>query len=67
MQPKVMLFDEVTSALDPELVSEVLAVVRQLAREGMTLIMVTHAPELAARCSRVVRLADGRIVGEGLQ
>ncbi|MGL6211853.1 MAG: ABC transporter, partial [Paracoccaceae bacterium] len=35
-------------------------------RHGATLVLVTHAPELAARCSRVVRLADGRIVGEGL-
>jgi polar amino acid transport system ATP-binding protein len=47
MQPKVLLCDEITSALDPELVSEVLAVVRQLAREGMTLIMVTHEMRFA--------------------
>ena len=42
MQPKVLLCDEITSALDPELVDEVLEVVRRLASEGMTLIMVTH-------------------------
>src|SRR5205085_8074147 len=42
MRPKVMLFDEVTSALDPELVGEVLRVIRQLAQEGMTMIIVTH-------------------------
>jgi polar amino acid transport system ATP-binding protein len=42
MQPKVMLFDEVTSALDPELVGEVLRVIRQLAQEDMTMIVVTH-------------------------
>src|SRR5262249_53446561 len=42
MKPKVMLFDEVTSALDPELIGEVLRVIRQLAQEGMTMIIVTH-------------------------
>jgi polar amino acid transport system ATP-binding protein len=47
MQPKVLLCDEITSALDPELVNEVLAVVQQLASEGMTLIMVTHEMRFA--------------------
>ena len=47
MSPKVLLCDEITSALDPELVNEVLSVVRQLAREGMTLIMVTHEMRFA--------------------
>ena len=47
MQPKVLLCDEITSALDPELVNEVLAVVKQLAAEGMTLIMVTHEMRFA--------------------
>ena len=47
MSPKVLLCDEITSALDPELVNEVLAVVRQLAKEGMTLIMVTHEMRFA--------------------
>jgi hypothetical protein len=47
MSPKVLLCDEITSALDPELVNEVLSVVRQLAKEGMTLIMVTHEMRFA--------------------
>ena len=47
MSPKVLLCDEITSALDPELVNEVLAVVKQLASEGMTLIMVTHEMRFA--------------------
>ena len=47
MQPKVMVFDEVTSALDPELVGEVLKVIRELAHEGMTMILVTHEMEFA--------------------
>ena len=47
MSPKVLLCDEITSALDPELVSEVLSVVRELAREGMTLVMVTHEMRFA--------------------
>lgn len=49
MSPKVLLCDEITSALDPELVNEVLSVVRQLAREGMTLIMVTHEMRLPGK------------------
>src|SRR5450830_1751057 len=47
MSPKVLLCDEITSALDPELVNEVLSVVRQLAKDGMTLIMVTHEMRFA--------------------
>ena len=49
MEPKVLLLDEITSALDPELVGEVLAVVRQLADDGMTMIVVTHEMALRAR------------------
>ena len=49
MQPKVLLCDEITSALDPELVNEVLRVVEPLAREGMTLIMVTHEMRFARK------------------
>ena len=49
MQPKVMLFDEVTSALDPELTGEVLAVMEKLARDGMTMLLVTHEMGFARR------------------
>lgn len=60
MKPDVMLFDEVTSALDPELVAEVLGVVRDLAAEGMTMIMVTHEMAFAADVShRVGFMSDG--------
>ncbi|MBV9521512.1 MAG: amino acid ABC transporter ATP-binding protein [Alphaproteobacteria bacterium] len=65
MDPKVMLFDEVTSALDRELVFEVLGVMRQLAVEGMTMIAVTHELWFAKNVAdRVVLLADGQIVEE---
>jgi ABC-type polar amino acid transport system ATPase subunit len=63
MQPEIMLFDEVTSALDPELVGEVLAVMRQLAKEGMTMIVVTHEMQFAREVAdRVVMLDEGHIV-----
>ena len=66
MQPDVMLFDEVTSALDPELVKEVLDVMRRLAREGMTMIVVTHEMGFAREVAhRVVFMDEGRIVEEG--
>ena len=66
MDPKVLLLDEITSALDPELVGEVLAVVRQLADEGMTMIVVTHEMAFAREVSsRVVFMDDGRIQVEG--
>jgi polar amino acid transport system ATP-binding protein len=66
MHPKLMLFDEVTSALDPELVKEVLDVMRALAREGMTMIVVTHEMGFAADVGdRVVFLDGGVIVEEG--
>jgi polar amino acid transport system ATP-binding protein len=66
MQPKLMLFDEVTSALDPELVKEVLDVMRALAREGMTMIVVTHEMGFAREVGdRVVFMDDGVIVEEG--
>ncbi len=62
MEPSVMLCDEITSALDPELVGEVLAVVERLAAEGMTLLMVTHEMAFARRVSdRVVFMHAGRI------
>ena len=63
MEPKVMLFDEVTSALDPELVGEVLAVMRDLARDGMTMLVVTHEMSFARDVAdRVVFMDEGRIV-----
>jgi polar amino acid transport system ATP-binding protein len=66
MQPHVMLFDEVTSALDPELVGEVLVVMRDLAREGMTMLIVTHEMQFAREVGdRVVFMDEGRIVEEG--
>lgn len=66
MRPKVMLFDEVTSALDPELVGEVLNVMRVLARGGMTMVVVTHEMDFAREvASRVVFLDDGVLVEEG--
>ncbi|TCK31041.1 amino acid ABC transporter ATP-binding protein (PAAT family) [Ancylobacter aquaticus] len=62
MQPIALLCDEITSALDPELVSEVLAVVKELAGEGMTLMMVTHEMRFARDvCSRVVFMHQGRV------
>jgi len=66
MRPKVMLFDEVTSALDPELTGEVLKVLEAVAREGMTMILVTHEMGFARRFgSRVVFMHEGRIHEEG--
>jgi ABC-type polar amino acid transport system ATPase subunit len=66
MQPKVMLFDEVTSALDPELVGEVLNVMRTLAREGMTMVVVTHEMDFAREVGdRVLMMDDGQIIEQG--
>lgn len=66
MEPKVMLFDEVTSALDPELVGEVLGVMKGLARDGMTMFVVTHEMAFAREVAdRVVFMADGEIVEQG--
>ncbi|MDS0294517.1 amino acid ABC transporter ATP-binding protein [Halogeometricum luteum] len=66
MDPKVMLFDEVTSALDPELVGEVLEVMRTLADEGMTMMVVTHEMGFAREVGdRIVLMADGRVVETG--
>ncbi len=66
MQPEVMLFDEVTSALDPELVGEVLKVIRQLAQDGMTMIVVTHEMQFAREVAdRVIVMDQGRIIEVG--
>jgi polar amino acid transport system ATP-binding protein len=63
MQPKVMLFDEPTSALDPEMIKEVLDVMLDLAREGMTMVVVTHEMGFArATADRVVFMDDGQVV-----
>ncbi|EMA39772.1 amino acid ABC transporter ATP-binding protein [Halococcus hamelinensis] len=63
MEPDVMLFDEVTSALDPELVGEVLDVMGELAEEGMTMLVVTHQMGFAREVGdRVVLMSEGRIV-----
>ena len=67
MNPHVMLFDEVTSALDPELVGEVLVVMRDLARTGMTMLVVTHEMHFARDVGdRVVFMDEGKIVEEGV-
>jgi polar amino acid transport system ATP-binding protein len=66
LDPKIMLFDEPTSALDPELGLEVLAVMRQLADQGMTMIVVTHEIHFAADVAdRLIVMADGRIIEQG--
>jgi polar amino acid transport system ATP-binding protein len=66
MRPRAILFDEVTSALDPELVGEVLDVMRDLVEEGMTMMIVTHEMAFArAFAHRVVFMADGEIVEQG--
>ena len=66
MDPEVLLFDEPTSALDPEMVGEVLTVMQQLAKEGMTMLVVTHEMAFARDVSdRVVFMADGIICEEG--
>ena len=67
MEPKIMLFDEVTSALDPELIGEVLSVMKELADGGMTMIVVTHEMHFAERvANRVIMMDHGQIVEEGL-
>jgi polar amino acid transport system ATP-binding protein len=66
MEPKIMLFDEATSALDPELVGEVTTVMRELAAEGMTMMVVTHEMGFARETAdRVLFVSDGSILEEG--
>jgi glutamate transport system ATP-binding protein len=66
MDPKVILFDEPTSALDPEMINEVLDVMTQLARDGMTMVVVTHEMGFAKRAAdRVVFMDHGAIVEQG--
>ena len=65
MKPKIMLFDEPTSALDPEMISEVLEVMTDLARDGMTMVVVTHEMGFARRVAhRVVFMDEGQIIEE---
>ena len=65
MDPKVMLFDEPTSALDPEMINEVLDVMVGLAKDGMTMLVVTHEMGFARKAAdRVLFMADGEIVEE---
>jgi ABC-type polar amino acid transport system ATPase subunit len=66
MDPQVLLCDEITSALDPELKHEVLDVLEDLRRDGLTLVMVTHEIGFARRAAdRVVVLAEGKIIEDG--
>jgi polar amino acid transport system ATP-binding protein len=66
MQPRLMLLDEVTSALDPELIAEVLSLIRELARTGMTMLIATHEMGFARDIAdRVLFLDEGRILEEG--
>lgn len=66
MDPEIMLFDEVTSALDPEMVGDVLNVMKDLAGTGMTMVVVTHEMAFAKQVAdKVIFMADGRIVEEG--
>ncbi len=66
MRPKLMLFDEVTSALDPELVKEVLDVMRRLSDEGMTMVVVTHEMGFAREVANRLLFTDGgKIVEDG--
>ena len=66
MNPKIMLFDEVTSALDPEMIGEVLEVMKQLAKEGMTMLVVTHEIGFAREAAnRIIFIDEGKIVEAG--
>ena len=67
MKPEILFFDEPTSALDPELTGEILKVIRQLAEEDMTMVIVTHEINFAHDVAdRIIFMADGLIVEEGL-
>jgi polar amino acid transport system ATP-binding protein len=64
MDPKLMLFDEPTSALDPELIGEVLGVMEKLAREGMTMVVVTHEMGFAKRVGDYLVFISGGVIAE---
>ena len=65
VNPAVILFDEPTSALDPQMAAEVTTVILDLAREGQTMVVVTHSPELTRRAHRVLVMERGRLVSSG--
>ena len=66
MHPQILLLDEITAALDPEMVREVLQVVLELARDGMTMVIVTHEMEFArAVADKVIFIDGGHIIEEG--
>ena len=66
MDPKVLLLDEPTSALDPELIGEVIAVIRNLAAQGMTMIMATHQMDFArALATEIIFMEQGRLIEQG--
>ena len=66
MKPEAMLFDEITSALDPQLVGEVLEVLLKLKEEGMTILMATHEMNFAKKAAdKICFLKDGRVLEEG--
>ena len=66
MHPKVMLFDEPTSSLDPEMVAEVLQVMLDLSRQGMTMVIVTHEIQFANKAAdRILFMDEGQIVEQG--
>jgi glutamate transport system ATP-binding protein len=66
MQPEIMLFDEPTSALDPEMINEVLEVMTDLARDGMTMMVVTHEMGFARRVAhRVIFMDEGQVIEQG--
>ena len=66
MQPKIMLFDEPTSALDPKMTNEVLDVMKELAKDGMTMVVVTHEMSFAREvANRIIFLSQGEIIEEG--
>jgi polar amino acid transport system ATP-binding protein len=64
MEPKLMLFDEPTSALDPELIGEVLGVMERLARQGMTMVVVTHEMGFARRVGDLLLFVSGGVIAE---
>ena len=64
MNPKVILFDEPTSALDPEMVGEVLEVIAELAKEGITMLIVTHEMGFAQKVASRVLFMDGGVIAE---
>jgi putative ABC transport system ATP-binding protein len=63
-KPSILLADEPTGNLDSATSQEILALIRELHADGQTVVMVTHEPEIAEQCRRVVRLRDGRIVSD---